>query len=68
MIYNKDAACAFLKALQKQWQLDTQASALAANDADMLQVCNDGHVNGGMSLTEYQMELSMWYVFRTVIP
>ena len=36
------------------------------NDADMLQVCNDGHLNGGMNLSEYQAELSMWYANRTV--
>jgi len=35
------------------------------NDADMLQVCNYGHVNGGMSLTEYQSEYSLWAIFAS---
>jgi len=35
------------------------------NDADMLQVCNYGHHNGGMTLTEYQAEYSLWAIFAS---
>eukprot|EP00054_Salpingoeca_dolichothecata_P019291 m.119815 g.119815 ORF g.119815 m.119815 type:complete len:432 (+) comp23198_c0_seq1:161-1456(+) len=32
------------------------------NDADMLQVCNFGHVNPGMTLEEYRSHYSVWAV------
>jgi len=35
------------------------------NDADMLQVCNYGYHNGGMTLTEYQSEYSLWAIFAS---
>ena len=37
----------------------------AWTDADMLQVCNYGHVNGGMSITEYRSHFSIWAMFSS---
>jgi len=35
------------------------------NDADILEVCNDGHVNGGMTLNEYIASFSLWSIFAS---
>ena len=34
----------------------------AWNDADMLQVCNFGHHNGGMTIEEYRSHFSVWVI------
>jgi len=37
----------------------------AWTDADMLQACNYGHLNGGMTLTEYTAHFSIWVMFAS---
>lgn len=61
------APCGFITNVDAVVQMNNMSFTTpgAWTDADMLQVCNFGHLNGGMTMTEYRSHFSIWVMFAS---
>ena len=74
LIYDEDAASAFLAADEKRWQQETKAAALEANDADMRRhLCSQPSLRVawnfqvGLAALSGQWQMSLWHL-KTLVP